>query len=79
MFGRLQTECGYTPDEIRAMTLFDVERLSRFWQQQPPVRDLLHAIAVWAGAVKPPAARKSKKQASAGTSLGALKSLIGEM
>lgn len=60
------------------MTLFDVERLSRFWQQQPPVRDLLHAIAVWAGAVKPPS-RPSSKQSADRPSIGELKSLIGEM
>lgn len=76
LFGRLQTECGYTPDEIRAMTLDDVERLSRYWQQHPPLQQLLHAIAIWAGAVKPPAAPQSGRPMPA-VSLSDMQSLIG--
>ncbi len=75
MFGRLATAYGYTPAEIREMTLADVEMLSRSWQRQPPVCDLVHALAIWAGAVKPPAASPQSRERP---SLADVKNLIGE-
>jgi hypothetical protein len=41
LFGRLQTDCGYTPEEIRLMTMADVHRLMKYWAKYPPVRDLV--------------------------------------
>lgn len=59
----LQTECGYTPDEIRAMTLLDVQRLSSHWSKHPPLRMLVSLCASSLG-VKLPAmeAAKTKRQ-----------------
>jgi hypothetical protein len=45
LFGRLQTDCGYTPAQIRELTLDDVNRLFSHWGKYPPVRDLV-AVAV---------------------------------
>lgn len=45
LFGPLQTECGYTPDEIRAMTLDDVQRLYKHWEKHPPLRALVASVA----------------------------------
>lgn len=44
MFGRLVTDGGLTFDEIRAMTLSDVERLFSHWNKFPPVRILVAAF-----------------------------------
>ena len=49
IFGVLQTECGYTPDEIREMTLFDVQRLTNHWRWSPPLRVLVAACAAALG------------------------------
>lgn len=51
MFGAFATECGYTPAEIRELTLADVERQSRYWKRNPP----LHLIAARFAGIKPPA------------------------
>ncbi len=45
LFGRLQTDCGYTPDQIREMTLPDIGRLMKHWSKYPPLRDLV-AMAI---------------------------------
>jgi hypothetical protein len=59
------------------MTLDDVERLSRYWQQHPPMQQLLHAIAIWAGAVKPPEAPQRRSgRAMPAVSLSDMQSLI---
>lgn len=49
IFGSLQTECGYTPDEINAMTLLDVQRLSNHWRRNPPLRTLVALCAAALG------------------------------
>ncbi len=59
MYGTLQTDCGYTPKEIRAMTLFDVQRLISHWQQQPPLRVLVSAVAISLG-IKLPESQSAK-------------------
>ena len=41
LFGRLQTDGGYSPEQIRAMTLPDVNRLLKYWGKYPPLRDLV--------------------------------------
>lgn len=43
MFGRLSTDCGYTPEQVRELTLDDVGRIFRHWARFPPVRDLVAA------------------------------------
>lgn len=45
MYGKLATECGYTPAEIGQMTLFDLARLNRFWQKNPPLVVMVRTIA----------------------------------
>lgn len=40
----MQTDCGYTPAQIREMTLIDVNRLFSHWAKFPPVRDLVAAF-----------------------------------
>jgi hypothetical protein len=37
----LQTDCGYTPSQIRDMTFDDVHRLLKHWLKYPPLRDLV--------------------------------------
>ncbi len=44
MYGRLATECGYTPDQIRSMTLQDVDRIFKHWSRHPPSGIMLRAI-----------------------------------
>jgi hypothetical protein len=51
IFGSLQTRVGYTPDQIRQMTLWDIFRLHRYWQTTPPLRDI---VAAFTGANRPP-------------------------
>lgn len=41
IFGTLGTDCGYSPEEIRAMTLLDVSRLFNHWKRFPSVRTLV--------------------------------------
>ncbi len=43
------TECGYTPDQIRDMTLADVIRLFAYWHRRPPAGELINIIAQIAG------------------------------
>lgn len=50
LFGRLQTDAGYTPAQIRDLTFDEVERLFEYWQTYPPVRDLVAAAVGY----KPP-------------------------
>jgi len=45
----LQTECGYTPSEIDQMTLLDVQRLARYWRDNPPLTVLVKIIAASLG------------------------------
>ena len=45
MFGAMAVHFGYAPDQIRAMTLPDVARLSRYLARNVPLRDLVAAIA----------------------------------
>jgi hypothetical protein len=40
----LQTDCGYTPAEICAQTLDEVQELFDYWQTYPPLRDLVAAF-----------------------------------
>jgi hypothetical protein len=44
MFGRLQTDVGYTPAQICEMTLDDVLPLFEYWKRYPPLRDLVAAF-----------------------------------
>lgn len=41
IYGRLATACGYTPDEIDALTLPQVLDLYSYWKQHPPMHELL--------------------------------------
>jgi hypothetical protein len=45
----LQTECGNTPNEIRDMTLLDIQRLSRYWKKHPPLTVLVAGCAAALG------------------------------
>jgi hypothetical protein len=38
------TICGFTPAEIDELTLFDVKALYSYWQDHPPVADILKAV-----------------------------------
>src|SRR6266699_3474625 len=49
LYSTLATECGYTPEEIRSMTLHDVDRITRGWNKAPPPRMLLMAIGAALG------------------------------
>lgn len=56
----LQTECSYTPSEIRAMTLHDVQRLSNHWRREPTLRVLARVIAEALGVKITPKAQAIK-------------------
>jgi len=49
LYSTLATECGYTPEEIRSMTLHDVDRITKGWNKAPPPRMLLMAIGAALG------------------------------
>jgi hypothetical protein len=36
--------CGYTPDEIDEMTLYDVRSLFEYWWDNPPVHEILKCV-----------------------------------
>lgn len=36
----MHTDCGFTPEQVRAMTLQDVHRLTKYWERFPPLRML---------------------------------------
>jgi hypothetical protein len=55
------SECGYTPMEIRAMTLHDVGMLFRYWRKSPPTGALTLAIAVSLG-MKPPSEKPAEEK-----------------
>lgn len=62
----LQSECGYTPSEIREMTIFDIQRLTRHWRKHPPLRVLVQAVAASLGVkFDPPTADKAKQHMTA--------------
>lgn len=61
----LQTECGYTPMEISAMTLHDIRRLNSHWQRMPPLRVLVMGVAHALGIkfdIKPSSAEAEQRQ-----------------
>lgn len=41
----LHNECGFTPLQVREMTLFDIERLNRHWEKVPPLRLIVMGVA----------------------------------
>jgi hypothetical protein len=45
MLGRLQTECGYTPQQARDTTLAEYLDLAAFWRRHPPPSVLLNLLA----------------------------------
>jgi hypothetical protein len=38
------TACGYTPNEIDEMTLFDVANLFAYWRENPPAHEILKCV-----------------------------------
>lgn len=44
LYGRLMANCGYTPGEIDAMTMRDINRLYNYWSKHPPAADILAAV-----------------------------------
>ena len=58
----LESECGFTPTEIRDMTLFDVQRLTHHWRRQPPLRTLVACCAAALGVKLPITESESKKR-----------------
>lgn len=38
------TACGYTPDEIDDMPFCDVLELLAYWQEYPPVHEILKCV-----------------------------------
>lgn len=38
------TACGFTPTEIDEMSLFDVMALFAYWQDHPPVHEILKCV-----------------------------------
>ncbi len=49
LFSTLATECGYTPEQIREMTLHDVDRIFKGWTKFPPLRVLVGGIGAALG------------------------------
>ena len=43
------TECGYTPTEVREVSLLDYQSLVNHWRWQPPLRVLVAMCAVALG------------------------------
>ena len=41
VFGRYENTCGYTPDEVRALSIDDVERTFRYWTKYPPLNEIV--------------------------------------
>jgi hypothetical protein len=57
VFGRLQTDCGYTPAQIREMTMADLNRLIKYWGKYPPIRDLVASFVGFEMPTDEPAAK----------------------
>jgi len=53
LFSEMATECHFTPTQVREMTLHDVGMIYQGWRTKPPLRALVHAIAIAMG-MKPP-------------------------
>ena len=47
IYGHLATVCGYTPSQIDAMTLPQVDELFGYWAKHPPVHLLVAAYLGW--------------------------------
>ncbi|MDR3495288.1 MAG: hypothetical protein P4L82_11870 [Ancalomicrobiaceae bacterium] len=56
MLGRLQTECGYTPQQARDTTLAEYLDLCAYWSRNPPPGAMLRVLAM-AWGWKPPEPR----------------------
>lgn len=41
----MQTRGGYTLAEVRGMAMWEVRRLTAYWQRVPPLRDLVAMLA----------------------------------
>ena len=44
LFGSLAEGCGYTPSQIRALRLDDIERQFAYWRRHPPLRAMFAAV-----------------------------------
>jgi hypothetical protein len=53
IFGALHSECGFTPTQVREMTLHDVQRLTNHWRRSPPLRILVACCAAALGVKLP--------------------------
>jgi hypothetical protein len=47
IYGLIATTCGYSYPVIDAMTLFEVEELTRYWTSHPPLHLLIAASLGW--------------------------------
>lgn len=56
----LASECGFTPAQVGEMTLIDIRRLSKYWQNHPSSRALLAALCKVHGVEIQPAGDKPK-------------------
>ena len=44
VYGHLASNCGMSPDQIRATLWSDYLRLCRYWADHPPLRDMVQAF-----------------------------------
>lgn len=44
VYARLMSGCGYTPTEIDEMSLSDVLGLFAYWEDYPPVHEILKCV-----------------------------------
>jgi hypothetical protein len=69
LYGLIATTCGYSYPVIDAMTLFEVEELTRYWTSHPPLHLLIAAFLGWqhgkSGGEKRPTAAAPKRDMAA--------------
>ena len=69
IYGALATGCGYVPEVIAGMTLFDVRRIFSYWENHPPV----HLILAARYGIEPKSKRKTLSASGSGISVDDLK------
>lgn len=54
MLGSIVSATGWTLPQVRALDLWDVDRLLTYWLDHPPAHLTLARIGRWLGALAPP-------------------------
>ena len=78
IYGLLATACGYTYPVIDAMTLLDVEELTSYWAEHPPVHILAAAYLGLNGQKRPRISSNSSPGLGDRTGVGC-RSLLAEL